>query len=49
MTTYVDKNYINSKFSENDLDINISNHTKGLYLFNIRTSKGIKIYKVLLK
>lgn len=41
--------YTNSKVSENDLDINISNHTKGLYLFHIRTTNGIKTYKILLQ
>jgi len=44
-----DTSYYFSKVSENDLNINISNHTKGLYLFHIRTSKGIKTYKILLK
>ncbi|MDL2308885.1 T9SS type A sorting domain-containing protein [Bacteroidales bacterium OttesenSCG-928-B11] len=41
--------YTNNKISENDLDINISNQTKGLYLFHIRTSSEIKTYKILLQ
>ena len=41
--------YNKRNITESELNVDISNQTKGLYLFHISTDKGIKSIKILLQ